>query len=401
MTMQRTLLRAAYQASGMPPDLVARLARLDPARLHAVEDGQSELSAAELDRCARVFGVRLDDLLEGEAGRAPLALLMRSSFAGQPGVQEILTTEIHDALGEFLRVVRDVADLERRLGIAPRPLPRLAPLPALPNEHPGERLARTARRHLGMGIEPVPSLRVIVEETLSIHVVWVTQDQVDRSLDGACTIDPRPAALVNLLEPERHPWRTRITLAHELCHLLFDEEAGGQRALVSPHGELRLFPEFMEIERRARAFAACFLAPAEGVRAAIGGEDPTSEKAIRIVGTTFGVGRMVTINRLHHVFGLSDDERRHMETRAGEPYDADFTRDRVDEPLGFRGGALLHLVREALRERRINTLRARKMLSLKTTEALPFADLDEASRAPSAASRDRSPSRSADRTRLR
>src|SRR4051812_19032491 len=114
-----TLLRTAYQAAGIPADLLARLAHLDPTRLRALEEGDAEPTAAELDRCARAFGVRLDDLLNGEAGRAPLTLLMRSSFEGKPpDVQAILTTEIHDALGEFLRVVRDIADLERLLGAA-------------------------------------------------------------------------------------------------------------------------------------------------------------------------------------------------------------------------------------------------------------------------------------------
>jgi Zn-dependent peptidase ImmA (M78 family) len=383
MTMLGTLLQTACTASGMPPELVARLARLDPARLREVLDGHAEPSAAELDRCARVFGVRLDDFLEGQAGNAPLSLLMRSSLEGGPaGVQEILTTEIHDALGEFLRVVRDIAEIERLLGVPPRPLPRLPLLPARRDEHAGERAARTVRQHLGLGLDPVPSVRAIAEQELSIRVVWVIEDQVDRSLDGACTTDPRPAILVNLLEPERYPWRTRITLAHELCHLLFDQDAPGRRALVSPHGELRLFPGFAEIEQRARAFAACFLAPADGVRAVVGTEDPTSEVALRRVGERFGVGRVVAINRLHHVFRLSDDERRRMETRAGEPYDADFAGDRVDEPLGLRGGALSGLVHEGLRRGLLSGVRARKMLGLTVTEPLPFGDLDEGLRAP-------------------
>jgi Zn-dependent peptidase ImmA (M78 family) len=378
-----TLLRTAYQAGGMRADLFARLARLDPARLRAVEEGRAELSAAELDRCARVFGIRLEDLLDGKAGGAPLTMLLRSSFEAQlPDVQALLTTELHEGLGEFLRVIRDVADIEGLLGIASRPLPRLALLPARPEEHPGERLARTVRQQLGLGVEPLPSLRAIVEQSFSIRVVWVTDDQVDRSLDGACTIDPRPAILVNLLEPERHPWRTRITLAHELCHLLFDAEVRERRALFSPHGKRRLFPGFEEIEQRARAFAACFLAPAEGVRATVGSEDPTSEEAIRSVGATFGVGRVVAINRLYHVFRLSDDERHHMDARAGQPYHADFSGDDVDEPLGFRGGALLALTHEALQQDKITAVRARKVLGLTVADPLPFPDLDEARREP-------------------
>jgi len=44
---------------------------------------------------------------------------------------------------------------------------------------------------------------------------------------------PRPAILVNVLEPGRYPWRGRITLAHELGHLLFDLGDPKRQVLVS------------------------------------------------------------------------------------------------------------------------------------------------------------------------
>ncbi|MEO5727501.1 MAG: hypothetical protein ABI134_17700, partial [Byssovorax sp.] len=119
----------------MTADQLARLADLAPDRFHAADGGHAELSAAEIDRCARVFGVRLTDLLDGKASSAPLTLLLRSSLEWQqPGFQALLTTEVHAGLGEFQRVVRDVADLEQLLGIAPQPLPRITLLPAGENE---------------------------------------------------------------------------------------------------------------------------------------------------------------------------------------------------------------------------------------------------------------------------
>src|SRR5512132_2972467 len=166
------LLRTAYEAAGMTVDQLARLASLAPDRLSAAEEGHVELSAAEIDRCARVFGVRLSDLLEGKADSAPLTLLLRSSLEWQqPDLQALLTTEIHTGLGEFQRVVRDIADLERLLGITPRPLPKITLLPAGPNEHSGERLARTVRKALGLGLAPLPSVRSIIEKDLDIRVV--------------------------------------------------------------------------------------------------------------------------------------------------------------------------------------------------------------------------------------
>lgn len=377
------LLRTAYQAAGMTVDQLARLAGLAPDRLQAAEEGRADLNAAEIDRCARVFGVRLSDLLEGAADSAPLTLLLRSGFEWQqPDLQALLTTEIHAGLGEFQRVVRDIADLERILSVTPRALPRITLLPAGEGEHPGERLARTVRKALGLGIEPLPSVRAIIETDLDIRVVWVTEDHLDRAIDGASTTDPRPAILVNLLAPEIHPWRTRITLAHELCHLLFDQQAGGQRALFSPHGRRSLFPGFDDMEQRARAFAGCFLAPAEGVRAAIGRCHPTSEESICSVGKQFGVGRTVAINRLQHVFQLSPSERAAMDRRSPQGYSADFSGDNVNEPLGFHGGALLALTQQAFERGLYSATKARKILGLTMTEPLPFRDVEGADLAP-------------------
>lgn len=377
------LLRTAYQAAGMTADQLARLAGLASDRFQAAEEGRAELSAAEVDRCAKVFGVRLSDLLDGKASSAPLTLLLRSSHEQQPpDFQALLSTEIHAGLGEFQRVVRDVADLERILDLAPRPLPKLTLLAAREGEHTGERHARSVRQALGLGIEPIPSMRALIEERLSIRIVWVTEGDLDRAVDGACTIDPRPAILVNLIAPERHPWRTRITLAHELCHLLFDQQASGHRALFSPHGKHRLFAGFEEMEQRARAFAGCFLVPAEGVRATVGSRDPTSEEAIRSVGEEFGVGRTVAVNRLQHVFQISPNERSSMETRARQIYSADFSGDDVNEPLGFRGGALLALTQQAFKKGRIGATKTRKILGVMSTEPLPFPEVDEARCAP-------------------
>ncbi|HEX4418305.1 MAG TPA: ImmA/IrrE family metallo-endopeptidase [Kofleriaceae bacterium] len=56
------------------------------------------------------------------------------------------------------------------------------------------------------------------------------------------------------------PFGLRFTLAHELCHILFDRSAGQQLALISgPWAPIAL-------ERRANAFAAMLLMPSEIVR---------------------------------------------------------------------------------------------------------------------------------------
>jgi len=65
-----------------------------------------------------------------------------------------------------------------------------------------------------------------------------------------------PAALINIKHDTTH-WRSgrRFTLAHELCHILFDRGYGTKLALASGPWAPR------DLERRANAFAAMLLMP--------------------------------------------------------------------------------------------------------------------------------------------
>lgn len=356
---------------------MADWARVEPARLAAAERGTEALTADELDRCARVFGLRLDDLLAGAAGLAPMTLLLRSDASDGLDLSSVLTAEIDIALGEFQRVVRDIADVEGALGVASPHFQPQQPAWGSPDVHPGDHRARLLRARLNLGCEPIPSMTKLVE-SLGIVVLWVNGEQVDPQLDGACVRSPRPAILVNLLgEGHGSPWRSRATIAHELCHLLFDMNQEQRQVLVSPnrHG---LPVALQEMESTARAFAACLLAPTEGVRATVGQLDPSSENAIRAVGETYGVGRTLAINRLHHVFALSPTQRSEMDWRSAQSYAADFAADEPPVAIGLRGQPLLGLLRRAVEGRKLSPARARRMLLLEPGVALPFSDLGAA-----------------------
>ena len=68
--------------------------------------------------------------------------------------------------------------------------------------------------------------------------------------------DHRPGIVVNTRHlPNAHPFGRRFTLAHELCHVLFDREEGRRLAVASgPWAPC-------SIEQRANAFAAMLLMP--------------------------------------------------------------------------------------------------------------------------------------------
>jgi hypothetical protein len=212
----------------------------------------------------------------------------------------------------------------------------------------------------------------------------VTPEDLSASIDGASTSWPGPAVLVNLVEGEHVWWRTRATIAHELCHLILDHRDANQpAATLSPQRareegitsvrmrRLELFEGFDLIERRANAFAAHFLAPTVAVRQVVGDADPASEEAIARIGSTFGVGRITAVNRLAQVFGLSQSSRRFMILRAARHWNPEAVHPDATVTVGLRAGVLQDAAMSAFAEGKIDAVRVREHLRLPFTEPLP------------------------------
>ena len=111
------------------------------------------------------------------------------------------------------------------------------------------------------GEVPVPVERFfdyfgITVERIELH---------DRSIRAVALAGPRhrPAVLVNENVPYRSAQTRRFTLAHELCHILHDRNYGARLALASgPWAPV-------DVEKRANAFAAMLLMPADLVRSVV------------------------------------------------------------------------------------------------------------------------------------
>jgi Zn-dependent peptidase ImmA (M78 family)/transcriptional regulator with XRE-family HTH domain len=380
------ILKQALEAAKLSLEDLAAWSRIDEQVLHEVIAGQTRLNAKQLDRVACVFGLRFEDFLRGDAVSAPMTLFLRSASEQNLDIRSVLTTEVDLALGEFQRVVRDISDVETALGISPPTLPSIPDRLNASQIHLGDHQAQRVREYLNLGLSPIPSMKSLVE-SLGIRIVWVSQDQVDRLVEGACIGDPRPVILVNLIEEGKKPWHVRTTLAHELCHLLFDMKQKNRQVLVS-RDERRLPQWYAAMEQNARAFAACLLAPTEGVKHVVSGGhfEPTSELAIRAIGEYFGIGRTVAINRLQDTFRLTDEERADMERRKflgqAKPYQADFSADAPPEEIGLRGEPLRSLLVAAVGSEKLLPDDARKMLGIGMQEPLPFKHLPELLTAP-------------------
>jgi len=153
----------------------------------------------------------------------------------------------------------------------------------------GAKRAREARAALGLNTtEPVPCILSLVEVTAGVPLVV---SELPDDIAG-CVWTSSDAALI-WVNGTQAAARQRFTLAHELGHLRCGHDA--RLAIDSFETLSGITTDAREIQ--ANAFAAEFLAPAEGVRAMVDGE-PTLESIVRIA-AHFGLSSIAALYRLN------------------------------------------------------------------------------------------------------
>lgn len=321
---------------------------------------------AELERCALVFGVSVADLVGGAAPSANMTLLFKRNREPDTSAARKQLFDLETNLGpnRFCRAVNDLARLNKLLG---RPAPSLPSLPlkAPPLGNPGDHMAKAAREALG--IEPkarIDSMRQLLA-SFGVDVLVAGTDEVDRRINGASTSTPLPVVMVS--RGTNEAWVLRVTLAHELAHLLFH----GGAFTVSPGARTStqtwvLDLEFADHEQQADAFAAAFLAPRFAVEDLLNKRAlaPESMAAISAVGSHFGVGKEAAVNRIVDSFSLSAAARDRMLSLPAF-WKREFASDTFSESeVGLQGGVLRERVLEALQRKLIDTMTARAILSV-------------------------------------
>lgn len=325
-------IEEARVALNLPQADFARVVGVAPELLERVDQDESARAQA-LRRTAEVFGLDVPELLtDGVEGRLSTAMLRSFADHAHDAFDALVAEDVHRKLGAFTRAIRRKAWLCRALG-TPSPAlpdglrPEARPIPEGSRPpHEADRLAEEVRAQLGLGDAPIPSMLALMKERLCVEVHF-TRD-LWRRIDGASiSTDQARAVLVNLGADGGHKWwLTRMTLAHELCHLLFDAGTfDGVRGLLiwSPAAqrwsetegwEPRVGAEharFLAVEQRANAFAAYFLAPPSGVRALFPeGSPPRTWPTVSRVARRFDLSPLTAVNVLTNVFAWSKQERR-------------------------------------------------------------------------------------------
>jgi Zn-dependent peptidase ImmA (M78 family) len=148
--------------------------------------------------------------------------------------------------------------------------------------------------------EPLADLRDLVESRFGAIVV--SRQLASKKVTAAAVRAGVAAAIVlaaNDTQRAANPLVTRVNLAHELCHALFDPLVGGLQIVLDENNDRKV----NAAEQRARAFAAEFLLPLEGLSALLGPPLTTSDAdaASRMVARArshFGTPHEIAANHL-------------------------------------------------------------------------------------------------------
>jgi Zn-dependent peptidase ImmA (M78 family) len=235
----------------------ARALGLEPERVRDIRAGGS-FTAAEYEGLCRALAVDPAAMYRGEetqAGRVPARF--RAALVDRPDPKDIRSLALAVEQG------RTLAYLMERLG---RPIPLAdhrrvrAPKGDRETWREGYDLGETARAAIHPETGPVRDLERLLQD-LGVHVARVTLSTSD--VDAASVWEPGavPVVLLNKRSGRyAHPGAVRATLAHELCHLLYD---AGERDLTTrvSWGAQGCGNYSEAVEVRARAFAPAFLAP--------------------------------------------------------------------------------------------------------------------------------------------
>ncbi|MCA9557471.1 MAG: ImmA/IrrE family metallo-endopeptidase [Myxococcales bacterium] len=259
------VVTAQLAAKGLTVELLARLTSTDAHRLRSIADDVVDATFAELAELSRYLGVDLEAYDPDEdAAPAPLpeiTTLLKAS-------EDFLRPDSWPIVVETAEVARAVVELEGLLGLPSRfeALHRTFQVDGrfgTPVWRDGRRLAQDLRAQLGLGNEPIPSMRALCER---LHITVIETVDLPEWVNAMCLADPHhgPAVVLNLLGRNDAPLPRRYTLAHELCHVLYDRHE--REPLRKLDRDSAVYDrEKPDVEVRADAFAVHLLAPEAAV----------------------------------------------------------------------------------------------------------------------------------------
>ncbi len=373
-------VRGAMAKRDLSREALADRAGVPVEALVALDEGRRGVTLSQLGLVAATLEVDEDALLDGVVRDRPRPALFFRQGTWQDYRHD--DDEVFEAVMEQARACVALRDVLRpthglrlqKRGFAPQAVGATTPIEAA---REGYALARSVRDRLRRMEAPLGDLRPLLEKHFEVPI-WVLP--LASPVPAVSIVDgDRVAVAVVLNANDRkrleNPLVDRVHLAHELCHVLFDESEPGKIHLVLEHardnsGDL--------VEARARGFAAELLLPSRGLRALLGEprrvtDETRAREMIQRARMHFVTPWEVAAYHLgNHRFihkDLSDDLAQRGGGGGVESPAAGLTLPRAGSPPTV----LLDRVQRAWDATRITDGQARTALGLRPGDPLPFA----------------------------
>jgi len=244
-------LRAARDRRGLSQQAVADALGLPRTAITNIETGARAVSTLEITKLADLYGQTPAYFLSPNEQEAEDLLVVLHRTA--PEIEG--TPEIKAEVSRILDLYREGAALRSLLDqVSEQTLPNYASklMSAGDAVRQGEAVAQEERWRLGLGIAPV----INIAETISDQGVWTAGTDLPKDFSGLFVNHPS-IGLAIVINANHKPGRRRFSCAHEYAHALFDREETITTTRKQNATQL--------MEKRANAFAAAFLMPADGV----------------------------------------------------------------------------------------------------------------------------------------
>jgi len=301
-------LKEARESLGLSQEEVAKALGLPRPAVSKIESGNRKVSSIELVKLAGLYGRPLSFFLEParkEKKETSLAYLLRSSTV------ELASTD-KQGLAQAYNLYKNYAHLERLvLGSVESRVPVPAywsrPVRAWEAVKEGLLLAAEERSRLDLGEDPIHDLFQLLE---SQGIKVLKYRFAPESGIAGCFFFDEPDGPCIVVNAAQSLGRQRFTAAHEYCHYLRDPELRG-------HAEPGVGVGKEPHERRADAFAAAFLMPADGVsqyleELGLSKGDPISPKDVVLLCRYFGVSYEAMLWRLKTLGWCSEEQRQQL-----------------------------------------------------------------------------------------
>lgn len=244
-------LRAARDRSGLSQQAVADALGLPRTAITNIETGTRAVSTLEITKLAELYGqTSAYFLAANEQAVEDLSVVLHRKVPELEG-----SPQIESEIRRILDLYREGASLRGLLDQASeQTVPNYAIKAATAGDaiRQGEIVAQEERRRLGLGTAPIFN----PAETISEQGVWTAATTLPDGLSGLFVNHPS-IGLAILVNVSHRPARRRFSYSHEYAHALFDRDETVTTTRRQNATQLA--------EKRANAFAAAFLMPAEGV----------------------------------------------------------------------------------------------------------------------------------------